>query len=106
MLTGNAKDNTNANQRKKQCVGCALKATITFRKGRKAMQEFNEEFSFSEWLNEEVKKSEMPKYRFAEMWGVTVPSIDHYLKGERSPRIITVNDLLNVLGKKIVIVDK
>lgn len=70
------------------------------------MQEYTDEFSFSSWLEKELKKSKMPKYKFAEKCGITVQAIDHYLKGERSPRVIVVNDLLNVLGKKIVIVDK
>lgn len=67
---------------------------------------YEDEFSFSEWLEVELKKSGMTQSQLARKVGVTQQSIGQYISGMRTPSIITANDVLNVFGKKFVVIDK
>ena len=64
------------------------------------------EFSFSEWLEEELKKQGVSVMELSERSGVSAGSIYKYKKCSRSPSIMAVIDIMNALGKRIGIVDK
>lgn len=61
---------------------------------------------FSQWLREELVNRNMPQAELARIARVAKPTISHYVRGTRSPSILMVNDILNVLGMKLVIVEK
>ena len=65
-----------------------------------------DEFSFSEWLEAELKRQNMTYTELARRTYMTPLTISNYVRCMRFPNICTVNDILNALGKKIVIVDK
>lgn len=64
------------------------------------------EFSFSEWLENELEEQGMMQKMLAEKTGITAGAISNYVRCVRSPKLDTVNLILDVFGKKIVIVDK
>lgn len=66
----------------------------------------DDEFSFADWLSAELKESKMSQRAFARKVGISQYSIWNYLARGYSPHLCTLNDILNALGKKIVIVDK
>ena len=61
---------------------------------------------FQEWLSNELKKRKMTETKLARLTRVSKPAISHYVRGLRSPSILMVNDILNVLGMKLIIVEK
>lgn len=65
-----------------------------------------DEFSFSEWLENELKTRDIKVADLANMTGLTKASIWNYVKCRRFPSIVIVNDILNALGKKIIIIGK
>ena len=66
----------------------------------------NDEFSFSEWLENTLKENNLTAYSMAEKVGHSPFCIYHYVNCKRSPTINTVNDFLNAFGKKLIVVDK
>ena len=64
------------------------------------------EFSFSRWLEDELKARNMTEQQLSEMTGITQAAISHYKNCKRFPTSVKMNDILNALGKRIVIVDK
>ena len=65
-----------------------------------------DEFSFSKWIDDEMKKQHISGNKLSKMTGITAAAISHYRNCRRFPTIVTVTDILNALGKRIVIVDK
>lgn len=68
--------------------------------------EGKDDFTFAGWLESELKARDMKAKQLSEMTGITEASLSHYRKSRRNPNIATMNNILNTLGKKIVIVDK
>lgn len=64
------------------------------------------ELDFSAWIREELSKRNMPQAELAKLARVAKPTISHYVRGSRSPSILMVNDILNVLGMRLMIVKK
>lgn len=63
------------------------------------------EFSFPEWLRDAMKERGLTQTALADMSGVSSVCISKYLRGIRSPNIITVNIIAAALGKHIRIED-
>lgn len=65
-----------------------------------------DEFSFADWLTKELKDQHMTGVELSKRAMVSLHSIYKYKDGQRSPTIIMANDILNAMGKKLVVVDK
>lgn len=65
-----------------------------------------DEFGFSEWLEEMMIENGLTIKQLADLSGHTYASIRYYLHGERSPNVVIANDFMNLFGKKLVVVDK
>lgn len=65
-----------------------------------------EEFVFSEWLKEELKKQKMTQKMLAERAMISEAAVSHYIKGNRVPSFPIMIHVLHVLGKKFEIIDK
>lgn len=66
----------------------------------------DDEFSFSTWLRGELAAQKMTIRHLAQEAVINERTLHHYLACDRSPSIMTVNDILNALGKRIEIMDK
>ena len=66
----------------------------------------NDEFSFSEWLENAMKEHNLNQNQIATMSGHAPSCIRHYLTCQRFPSILIINDFLNLFGKKLIVVDK
>ena len=62
-------------------------------------------FPFSKWLHNEMEECGMSTYKLAEETGMSRQTIIFYLKGERSPSIVSLEVILKVFKKHIKIVD-
>lgn len=60
---------------------------------------------FGEWLAEQLKQAGMTRKELAKRAGVSVPIIRYYIKGERTPRLDTLQVILKVFNKRIEITD-
>ena len=65
-----------------------------------------DEFSLSAWLENEMKRRDMTQAELAKLCGVTEASMSHYVNCKRSPALITFQDMLAAMGKRMEIVDK
>ena len=66
----------------------------------------SDEFSFSEWLENELKSRKMSQRALETLTGISQHTISKYISRGFSPRLCNLNEILNVLGKKVIIVDK
>ena len=65
-----------------------------------------DEFSFADWLTQELKNQHMTGVELSKRAMVSLHSIYKYTDGQRSPTILMANDILNALGKKFAVIDK
>lgn len=64
------------------------------------------EFSFSQWLEDEIKRRGLKIRKVARMTGLTEKAIYQYLRVKRIPSIMTVVEILDAFGYRIKIVKK
>ena len=60
---------------------------------------------FSKWLKEELKEVKMPQMELAIETNMCQSQISHYITGKITPNLETVEKILAVFGKKLVVVD-
>lgn len=65
-----------------------------------------DEFSFSEWFENEIKERKLRYIDVSEMTGFSRKTISEWINCKRFPTIMSVNDVMNAFGKKIIVVDK
>lgn len=66
----------------------------------------DDEFSFSDWLQMELKRQHISPSKLAEMSGVSIQSISHYLHGSRSPSLYNATCILSAFGKRFTVVNQ
>lgn len=62
--------------------------------------------TFSKWLKDQLKEKNMTQVELAKRSYITVQAVSHYISGRSLPTYPVMEAVLNVLGKKLVIVDK
>ena len=65
-----------------------------------------DEFDFSEWLKNTLEEKKMNHVTLAGMSGLSPQTTLCYLTAKRSPTLYSLGLMLDVLGKRIEIVDK
>lgn len=65
-----------------------------------------DDYWFGEWLLEEMEKQKMTRRQLAKKSGVNIVTIGYYVTFKRMPTLMTMELLLNALGKRIKIIDK
>ena len=68
--------------------------------------EEDDDFSFSEWLENELAAKGMTQHQLAEIVGTSQVNISYYITCRRSPMLPTFMAILDAFGKTIRIVDK
>ena len=61
---------------------------------------------FAEWLSNEMEKNGLTRGKLAKKTGISISTIRNCTLGTRTPKLFTVNVLLDFFGKKLAIVDK
>lgn len=64
------------------------------------------DFSLPDFLKEEMKKRNISVFKLSQRTGITAPALHNYVAGRRSPQLSIVEEILDALGKKLVVVDK
>ena len=61
---------------------------------------------FGEWLLDEMEQQGLNSYQMAKLTKLSYMTIVYYITGKRVPTFGSLKILLDVLGKKVLIVDK
>ena len=60
---------------------------------------------FSEWLVDQLDANGLNGWDLARMTGLSYQAVKYYIQGERTPKLATLGVILNVLNKRLQIVD-
>ena len=66
----------------------------------------SDEFSFAEWLENQLRETGMSQTELANAVGITKQMISGYVCGVKTPSFMTATDILNLFHKKFAVVDK
>lgn len=64
-------------------------------------------FPFGEWLREEMKEQQVTQMELALRLYLSSPGqVSHYITGKQSPKVETLERIMEALGKKLLVADK